>query len=113
MAGRDTRRDREFDDWFAEPEPSLPRLGPGPDHAGEDEPTLKADRPHRPAVEDDWIVSSEIASGRASRFGAGRRLSYARTRCRTTPQSPTACRFDEVGPGFREAPGPPPLCRSS
>ncbi len=51
MAGRDRRRGRDLDDWFAEPEPSPP---------------------------DDWIASGDTASGRKSRFGVGRPLSDAR-----------------------------------
>ncbi len=76
MEGRDTRRDRDLDDWFAEPEPSPPRRGRRPECAGDDQsPTLERGQP---ASGKDWIGSTDTTSGRESRFGAGRLLSDAR-----------------------------------
>ena len=76
MAGRDRKRGRDLDDWFAEPEPSPPRRGRRLERTSDGEsPTLERGRA---GSTDDWVASSDTASGRKSRFGVGRPLSDAR-----------------------------------
>jgi len=66
MAGRGTQRDRDSDDWFADPEPSARRRRE--QATPEDEVAQARERTQAPAT-DDWLAVTP-ATERAPRFAA-------------------------------------------
>ncbi len=62
MAGRDTERDRDLDDWFAEPEIESPRRRRRVDRATAEPPWTPASA--SPERADDWLARSDGARER-------------------------------------------------
>ncbi len=70
MAGRDTERDRDLDNWFAEPEQASPRRRRRAERATAEPPRAPAGA--GPATADDWLAGSD---GARERFGGIQSLS--------------------------------------
>jgi len=69
MAGSNPPRDRDPDDWFAEPEPRPSRRTERPPLRPREDETRTVEH-ERPGSVDDWLSSGDAAPSRWPRFGA-------------------------------------------